>query len=367
MSHSKLKKFKDKKGNEYPYLFIDERTGEFYAVKRVHLTVKKKPLGKEFTKARAQVLSAIQEMSNEKPIRVGNALIKDFYEIMLAEKKAMSIKESTLRRMDTVWRNNIEPYWQYLTPEDVNQDQVTKFMTWHRRKKPGVQFANTFKYLGNIFQIMVDRDQLSQAKRPKLIIPKDEQSHHDKDKGRYITDKEITAVLEKADEQTYLMIRIAHICGNRKMEIGSLEKERVILSGNHYVIRFDTDDTKTGMAREVPLPKDLTEKITDQLKASKSQYLFPMQSDPERHVYPKAIDDGWDVAKEAAEIKGRMRFHDLRHTAARNFASANVNPIIACTILGMSLATYQKVYCKLKASDLIIAVEQSAARLGVTP
>lgn len=366
MSNSKLKKFKDKKGNEYPYLFIDEKTGEFYAVKRVHLAVKKKPLGKEFAKARAQVLPAIQEMTNEKPKRVGNALIKDFYEIMLAEKKAMSIKDSTLRRMDTVWRNNIEPYWQYLTPEDVNQDQVTKFMTWHRRNKPGVQFANTFKYLGNIFQIMVDRDQLSPAKRPKLIIPKDEQNHHDKDKGRYITDKEINGILESADDVTYLMIRIAHICGNRKMEIGSLEKERVVLSGNHYVIKFDTDDTKTGMAREVPLPKDLTKKIADQIASSNSKFLFPMQSDPERHLYPKAIDDGWDAAKESANIKGRMRFHDLRHTAARNFASANVNPIIACTILGMSLATYQKVYCKLKASDLIIAVEQSAARLGVT-
>jgi integrase len=364
MANSNILKFKDKKGNEYPYLYIDTLSGEFYAVKRIGKEVKKKPLGKEFVKARAQVLNAIQELASEKPIQTGNKIIKDFYEIMLEEKKSVSTKEATLRRMDTIWRNNIAPYWEYLTPSDVDQDQITKFMTWHRRKHPGVQFLNTFKYLGNIFQIMIDRDFLTPAKRPKLAIPKDEQKHHDKEKGRYISDAEVKAILDKADPVTALMIRIYHACGFRKMEVGSIEKSRVVLNGDRYVLKLDTDDTKTGLAREVPLPKEITSLVKAQIESSKSLFLFPMKSDSSRHVYPKAIDDGWIAGKTLGEVKGAMRIHDLRHTAARNFATLGINPIIACTILGMSLATYQKVYCKLKASDLILAVEQSAARLA---
>ena len=86
MSHSKLIKFKDKKGNEYPYLYIDEVTGMFYVIKRVGDAVKKKPLGTEFVKARASVLSAIQDLLKEKTTRVGEKLVMDYYKDLLEEK-----------------------------------------------------------------------------------------------------------------------------------------------------------------------------------------------------------------------------------------------------------------------------------------
>lgn len=365
MANSKIVKFKDKKGNEYPYLYIDEMTGEFYAVKRIGKEVKKKPLGKEFVKARSHVLLAILEMTEEKPVIRGNQLVLDFYPIMIEEKKAISIKESTLIAISAVWRNRIEPYWGHLTPSDINQNQVTEFMKWHRRKLPGVQFYNTFKYLGNIFGIMVQQGALDIKDVPNLIIPKDEQKHHDKEKGRYISPEQITDILSHLDDDEYILVATDYALGFRKTEWAEVEKERVILTGDHYVVKFDTDDTKTGMAREVPLPKALTERITKQIESSKSKYLFPMKSDPNRPIYSQLIDKFWIDAKKKAKIKGRLRFHDLRHSAARNFAKANVNPIIACTILGMSLSMYQKVYCKMKASDLIIAVEQSAAQVGV--
>ena len=365
MANSKLVKFKDKKGNEYPYLYIDEMTGEFYAVKRVGALVKKKPLGKEFVKARSQVLTAIQELADEKPEIKGNRLIMDFFPIMMAEKIELGIKKSTLVSVNGIWRNRIEPYWGHLTAEDITQTQVTEFMKWHRRKLPGVQFVNTFKYLGNIFNTMVECDALEISKIPNLTVPKDEQKHHDKEKGRYATPEEITAILEHCDDQAYILISSSYAAGFRKAEFSSAKKSQVSLVGDHYVIKFDTDETKTGMAREVPLPKSLTSRITAQLKVAKSEYLFPMKSDPSRPVYSQLIDKEWKDVKKKAGIKGRLRFHDLRHSAARNFAKANVNPIIACTILGMSLSMYQKVYCKMKASDLIIAVEQSAAQIGV--
>jgi integrase len=366
MANSKIVKFKDKKGNEYPYLYIDEMTDEYYAVKRIGKTVKKKPLGKEFVKARAQVLNAIHELSNERPKIKGNKLIKDFYPLMIEDKIQLSIKASTLTAIEGVWRRRIEPYWGHLMADDITQAQITEFMKWHRRKLPSVQFVNTFKYLGNIFNVMVERGALEIQKVPNLIIPLDEQKHHEKEKGRYITPEEITKILEStAGNEDYIYIATDYALGFRKTEWAEVTKDKVVLEGDHYVIKFDTDDTKTGMAREVPLPRALTERITQQMAASDSKFLFPMKSDHTRPIYSKHVDDFWAAAKKKAKVKGRIRIHDNRHSAARNFAKANVNPIVACTILGMSLATYQKVYCKLKASDLKMAVEQSAALAGV--
>lgn len=365
MANSKLIKFKDKKDNEYPYLYIDEMTGEFYAVKRIGDSIKKKPLGKEFVKARSNVLNAIQEMTENRPVIKGNHLICDYYLIMIDEKKEHGIKASTLESIDGIWRNRIEPYWGNMLSEDITQSTVTEFMKWHRRKLPGVQFVNTFKYLGNLFNVMVERGALDVSKIPALVVPKDEQKHHDKEKGRYATPEEIRSILEHCENDIYILIAATYAAGFRKSEFSSVKKNQLKLVGDYYVVKFDTDDTKTGMAREVPLPKALTSRINIQLNSSKSEFLFPMKSDIGRPIYSQLIDKEWVGLKKNASIKGRLRYHDLRHSAARNFAKANINPIIACTILGMSLAMYQKVYCKMRASDLIIAIEQSAAQVGV--
>lgn len=56
--------------------------------------------------------------------------------------------------------------------------------------------------------------------------------------------------------------------------------------------------------------------------------------------------------------KGRLRFHDLRHSRATEFARQDVNPAIACTILGMSLRMYQKVYLNLSGADLLKTIDK---------
>ena len=90
-----------------------------------------------------------------------------------------------------------------------------------------------------------------------------------------------------------------------------------------------------------------------------------MKSDLKRPRSSQLIDKGWFGAKAAANINNKMRFHDLRHTAATNMAKSGINPIVAVTVLGMNFKTYQKIYLKLSVEDLVIASETNFARLGV--
>lgn len=363
MSRSNLIKYKDKKGNTYPYLYIDTKTETFYVIKRIGLVVKKMPLGKEFMKARSMIFDAIAELSNEKKIDTNQKLIKDYYEIMIAEKKTIDIKESTLKRIYAVWEFSLKDYWGFLTANEINQDTVTNFITWHKRKRPSIQFVNAFKYLGNIFNVMIERGYLLAINKPKLTIPKDEQKQHDKQKGRYITDIEFKSILENVDQKTKTILLIAYCTGMRKMEILSLERSRVQFLDNRYIFKLDTADTKTGKARTIPIPEFLNQQIKDLYKLN-SVYLFPMLTDKSRFMSGQLLDKEWVKGKRLANIKGQMRFHDLRHTAATNLARENINPTVAVTMLGMSLGTYQKAYLKLQTSDIIKASEANAKRLG---
>jgi integrase len=287
---------------------------------------------------------------------------KDFYQQMISQKRAYETSEATMARIETIWRLSIAPFWKDIEPKEVNQQLVIDFINWHKDKRKDIQFVNVFKYLGNIINVMVESGALEISRKPKLEIPINEQKHHGKQKGRYITDDEFKRILSHSEGWFKLFLLIAYTTGMRKMEIGKLSVARLHLIDGHYIAILDTDNTKTGNARQVPFPKMLNPFIEAQLKLQ-SKYLFPMPRDLFRYIVPQYIDKEWAKAKKAAGIIGRMREHDIRHTCASNMAKDGINPVKAVTMLGMSLAMYQKTYLKLTPEDLFVATDSGAARL----
>lgn len=285
-----------------------------------------------------------------------------FYEKLVRQKNAHELSPVTMSRLEVIWRKSIAPFWEKVTVDKIDNDLVIEFMNWHKKNRPNVQFVNVFKYLGNIFNLMVESGDMPVAKKPKLELPNSEIKHHMRQKGRYITDTEFNAIKKKTSGWFSLFILIAHQVGMRKMEIGKMEVSRMTKKGKVWILSLDTENTKTGRARKVPLPKFLTPLIEKQLKTSK-QYLFQPRGSTS-HVAASYIDRKWLQAKRAAKIQGKMRFHDLRHTCASNLAKKDINPTIAVTFLGMSLATYQKSYLKLEPEDLMKASESAAGRIS---
>ena len=281
---------------------------------------------------------------------------------MINQKMAYEMSKATMSRIDVIWRKSIAPFWQDIDPKSINQEMVIDFINWHKKNRPGVQLVNVFKYLGNIMQVMVESGAMELAKKPKLELPMEEQKHHAKQKGRYITDQEFQKILMNSHGWFNLFLLIAYTTGMRKMEIGKLEVSRLRKEAGRYIALLDTADTKTGRARHVPFPTILTHLIEKQLELG-SKYLFPA-GDKTKHIQPQTIDKYWKLAKTNAGIVGRMREHDIRHSAASNMAKSGISATIATTILGMSLNTFQKTYLKLTADDLILASESSVSRLG---
>lgn len=287
----------------------------------------------------------------------------DFYQQMLAQKLAYETSPVTMARVKTIWEKSLKPFWKDIEPKELNQKLVIEFMNWHKEHRKDIQLVNVFKYLGNIINTMVEAGALDVSKKPKLELPMNEQKHHAKQKGRYITDKEFRAILEHTSGWFRLYILISYCTGMRKMEIGKLELSRLRDDGDRYTVLLNTDNTKTGLAREIPLPAMLKPLVEEEINKSGFRYLFPLQSDLSRHVNPQGIDAKWVKAKKDAKIDGKMRLHDIRHSNASNLAKDNINPIVAVTNLGMSLAMFQKTYLKLTSQDLVVASENAVARL----
>lgn len=357
---SKLKKFKNSKNESIPFLYRDTGNLKFFAVARRGKRVFKRSLETtDLLDAMGKLPEVLREMGAITGDKAPVKLLSEYWKDMVSEKK--KAKPATISRINVIWEHHLKDFFGNLRAADIHPKIADEFVQWHDKKKPGVQYVNIYKYLGNLLRYMVRIEVLKRAQVPVLEISEKESKHHKKKKGRYVSGEEYSKIIEHAKtERVKLLIHIGYNLGMRKMEIGKLEKARVLHEGSRYYFALDEGDTKTGLARVVPVPKKLESLLKKQLKDSgDSEFVFP-SADGSSHLVPQIIDREWAAAKEAAKIKGRIRFHDLRHTCATNTAKLAINPVLAVTMLGMSLKTYQQVYLNLSGKDLILAADQLA-------
>lgn len=357
-----LRKYADKKGQSLPHLYVNTNTNDFWVVLRVGKVVRKQSLEtSDYVKALSKLPLTLAQLGDAQSIksvskRAPQKLVRDYFEAVRKEKIANEINENTIRRMDSIWKR-IEPYVGNLNASQIRPDMMPDFILWHKAKHPGVQLFNTYKYLGNIFRYMVRVGAIKVSQVPELVLPKLEQKHHDKKKGRILDDAESLELLKHGTVRGSLIFGIAFYMGMRKMEIASLTKDRIKFEDGRYFFELTEHDTKTGVARTIPVPKFINPFLAEQINATESNYLFPAAKGG-GHIPSQTVDAEWLEIKRQAKIKGRLRFHDLRHNRATIMAKLGVNPIIACTILGMSLKTYQMRYLKLSGKDLMLTMDQ---------
>ena len=359
---SNIKKYRDKKGNSMPHLYRDEVTGSFWAVIRIGKKVRKKSLGTEsYLEAINRLPKALEELGQIEHEKDGKKappkLFKEYAADLRKEKVANETRESTLKKFDDIVKNHINPYFGNWRADPINKGIMPGFLIWHR-KRGGKQVFNIYKYLGNIFHFMLKTGAITADQIPELKLPKSEKRHHEKKKGRVITTAERDELRKHGSTRAKLIVGLGDVLGMRKMEIGALEKERVYKEHGRYFIVLTEDDTKTGLPRVLGVPRSLEGLLKEMLELSgDSRYLFPTKKG-DKYLPSQLIDKDWNAVKAAAKTEGRLRFHDLRHSRATEFARQDVNPAIACTILGMSLRMYQKVYLNLSGADLLKTIDK---------
>lgn len=170
------------------------------------------------------------------------------------------------------------------------------------------------------------------------------------DSGRVFTEEEIKSLWEVMNEDTRDQFILSYECFMRLREVLYLEWNRIDF--RHKTITLRKEDVKTGSrtgkGRTFRVSEAAFKRLSKRAEQPlKSEFVFPSPVDPSKPVEDNKT--AWVAAKRAAKIKGRARWHDLRHTAiTRALLENKTNPLLVSEYAGLSMRTIQKVYLHAK-------------------
>jgi integrase len=325
---------------------------------------------REIVEAELEALRSDKTQAQIKRERKGviNPQLDELWQEMLVV-KLPGKSPGTRKNYSKEWRHGISKFWTKLTAKDVTTENVARYKSWYIDTHPERLFDKTFDFLKMFFRFIVQRKyvqampDLTELNELDEIIKKNKRY---KKAGRVYTADERKALLESwrtllggkmggttsvnkkmRAARARLGVTMGLLCGMRVMEILSLKKSQVDFEKSILPVW----STKNHQWRDVPLVPAVIEAIKYQLEATahqESEWLFPMPSDPTRHVSSQVFEKVWYQVRSAAGIVPQhaldARFHDLRKTFATLTAEQGWPWKVACEILDMSGEIYEKTY-----------------------
>lgn len=182
----------------------------------------------------------------------------------------------------------------------------------------------------------------------------------------FFTAEEVARLCEAAGEGSWLaeMVRFSFATGWRRGELLSLRWEWV--DADEREVRLP--DTKNGEGRVIPIAGELAAIMARLWKARSvqregnsvvlSEWVFHDQAQP---ITRKRFTIGWNAARKAAKLQGRL-FHDFRRSAARRHIAAGVSQAVAMRITGHLTPSMFRRYQIVESADVARALDQVAAR-----
>ncbi|MBQ7964645.1 MAG: site-specific integrase, partial [Ruminococcus sp.] len=135
--------------------------------------------------------------------------------------------------------------------------------------------------------------------------------------------------------------RRGEICGLRWEDFdeatGRLKVARTVQKQNGNLTWGDTK-TETG-TRTIQLPPSTAKRLSDRLKNSVGEWIFPNLYKPELPINPNTAYKRMKELLEIAELPS-IRFHDLRHTFATHALTSGVDAKTLSRILGHTNASF---------------------------
>ncbi len=243
------------------------------------------------------------------------------------------VKPGTFMRTKSVIRLYLMDYWQAKLLTEITPGSWNEFIKLEIKKRKR-NYSNDKKAMDNILGFAVKEGWLDA--RPKLNDPSPRSNV-----GREVTESEIQALLSKADPRVYGAIAIGYGAGCRIGEVVSIPSKAV-----HISERYMTVVGKTG-PRKVAIGQFVIEALKPLMGG---QWLFPMPSDPTRHMSPNNLGKDWQDLKQ--EVQVTCRFHDLRHTYITRALGAGHSLMKVSKQVGSSPRTITRVYEHMNIKDL---------------
>lgn len=355
------------------YYYKDESVGKFSTGKRTIREAKREAEIIKQTKLKnISMIGAKRDV-----LAIDNPPISEVYFEML-EQKRIEVSETT---MGTWERSYHHGFGEFFTGkrghvDDFTDQNLMKFKAWYLEEKPKRHAQKLVVHMFYFLRWLVKHKML--ATLPDLDILKNlpelvEKNAKREPVGRNLTqveDRDLMKAARKHSTTGFLMVTLGVRCGFRKeSEALALEWNRVDLKEKWVKVW----SFKNHGWRKMPITEEVVEAFQIHQAWVIETYgrwvktVFPMHTLPNRPMSGQLFDKIWVEIKSAAKIKGRLRFHDLRHTFATRTAEYGIPPILACEALDMSLKIYQDTYCHPSEESVAEMMQKMAKKTSKKP
>ncbi len=226
--------------------------------------------------------------------------------------------------------------------DQVNEALIEDYFADCRAKNPNGKLFHDWKMIVSVMRRAYFKGLIP---RP-LEIKKPTDSKAEK---HVFTFDEEAKLLAEARPRLRLQMLMGLRMGMRPGEALRLRKSQI--NQETGLIKLEWKDVKTRKERFVPIHPDVLPLLSEAISAAKGDYLFGNRADKNEPPTRNANRPSFERLKIKCAIK-RGTLHDLRRTCATRMGMSKLPPAIACKILGMSLNTFLKIYCKPSPNDL---------------
>lgn len=154
----------------------------------------------------------------------------------------------------------------------------------------------------------------------------------DNKKYRILTQEEQAMLLNSSAPSLKPVLICALATGMRRGEITSLKWSSVDLKNK--IITVESERAKSKRSRDIPINEFLLKLLKDIQKTNKTEYVF-LNNNGDPFSSPTGVRTSFQNAIKKSKI-GKLRFHDLRHTAGTRMSEAGVPLYDVGKILGHS-------------------------------
>ncbi len=235
--------------------------------------------------------------------------------------------------------------------KSITEMDIVRYQVERQRQVSKLSVNRELACLRHMLNVAVKREHIESSPMKDV-----EPFRVENKKQRILTEDEITALLKatKASDNPHLhaIVLVGLNTGMRLREVLNLEWNDLDFHNNEITVR----NTKSGRDRRVSISSNLREALVELTSMGKSVYVFP--NPRTGRPYRWLTKRSFNTALKRAGI-GKLRYHDLRHTAATYMVRNGIDLVTVKELLGHSRIDVTMRYCqsnsglKAKAADVM--------------
>lgn len=301
---------------------------------------------KNKTEAEKLLAAFITEIELGEYVAPSNIKFGDYVKLWRKE-MIKKVAPQTLETYDYVLNHRILPAFAHQKMEDITHGRIKSFL--ESLEADGLASSTIQKHynvLNSIFKLAVKNETIK--KNPMEKVDKPSVTYKPGDVYTSSELRELFQLLNKEENrQMALMVKMALTTGMRKGELLALQWDDVDFSTNTIHVRHSLSYTKEtgyqlkepktqGSIRKIAPPKKLMDELkrhkliksTERLQArglwQGGEHFFVFSTDLGKPFFPDVPNKWWNRFLERTGFK-KIRFHDLRHTAATELINKGAN------------------------------------------